>query len=430
MQACGTEEDWNRWWQNPRIFQQSPLYAYVLAGFRAFTGDLIYVLMLQSLWAIALCGCIGWIAARISGRKAAGWAAFMVSAIYAPFHAYSVLLLRDGLSYTITAALIAVLVELQVTNPAKAKQLWLSAAAGALLGIGYLTRETFFLIIPVVWLACGWMLARRKQSACIATLIISTVLVLTPLFIRNAIVGAPLLSSSNRFAECFIWGQARSTDPTRFVIPTEMRQILERSQGRPLAVVRETLATHPNLQSWLKLTGSKAVAMLDPFELPDNISFYFLERMSPTVRFGLKYWMILIPGIAGLLLSGLQRDRRHAWLWLIFPMLLAGILMGVPMSRYRQILAVILIPSSIYFVTWLWVKAKESPRHATLASAAVVVGWALCLGPFARVPKARYERALDYVIAAGVYESAGRLDESEAMKNVVREKFPELIRKP
>ena len=429
MQACGTAEEWSRWWQDPRIFQQSPLYAYVLAAFRTVTGDLVYVLMLQTLWAVALCACIGSIAARICGRAAAGWTAFIVSAIYAPFHAYSVLLLRDGLSYLITAAVIAVLVELQLKAGSKRKQFWLSTAAGVLLALGFLTRETFFLIIPVVWGVCGWMLLRRKQSACLSMLILSTVLVLIPLFARNAIIGAPLFSSSNRFAEGFIWGHARSADPTGFVIPTETRQIFERSQGRPLAVVWETLATHPNVESWLKLMGQKVVALLDPFELPDNVSFYFLERISPTVRFGLKYWMILVPGVAGIALSFVQRDRRHAWLWVIFPMLLAGILMGMPMSRYRQILAIILIPSAIHFFAWFWIAATQNPRRAVLIGAATVMGWALCLGPLSRVPKDRYERAFDYIIAANIYANAGRLQESEAMKNIVREQFPEMIRR-
>ncbi|HWN97012.1 MAG TPA: hypothetical protein VNT99_18425 [Methylomirabilota bacterium] len=429
MQACGSVEEWHRWWQDPRIFQQSPLYAYVLAAFRVFSGDLIYVLILQTFWAIAFCGCIGWIAARISGRAMTGWLAFLLAATYAPFHAYSVLLLRDGLSYLITAGLLAVLVELQLKAGHKVKQLWLSAGAGVLLGLGFLTRESFFVIVPMVWIVCGWMLLRRKQMACAGLLVLATVLAITPLLVRNALVGAPLLSSSNRFAEGFIWGHAHSADPTRFVIPTETRQILERSQGRPLAVVRETLATHPNIGSWLKLTGAKVVALLDPFELPDNVSFYFMEQMSPTVRFGLKYWMILVPGIAGLVLSALQRDRRHGWLWLLFPLLLAGILMGMPMSRYRQILAVIFIPSAAYFATWLWMTAKQQPRRAVLGGATVLAGWALCLGPFSRVPKERYERAFDYVLAANIYESAGRLKESEAMKDIVRTKFPEVIRK-
>lgn len=420
MQACGSPEEWKQWWQDLRIFQQSPLYAYVLAGFRSVTKDLIYVLMLQSVWAIVLCACIGWVTARISGCTIAGWAAFVFAATYAPFHAYSVLLLRDGLSYLIIGALLTVLIELQLNAKSGLKLRWLSVASGILLGWGFLTRESFFVIVPVVWLACGWMLFRRHEKACAGLLILSTILAITPLVARNALVGAPLFSSSNRFAEGFIWGHARSADPTRFVIPTETRQILERSNGRALAVVRETLATHPNMGTWLWLTGGKIVALLDPFELPDNASFYFMERMSPIVRFGLKYWMILVPGMAGLVLSVLRRDRRHSWLWLLLPVLVAGLLIGMPMSRYRQILAVIFIPSATYFFWWLVFAIKQAPRQAMLGGAMALAGWVLCLGVFSRVPKEDYERPFDYLLAADIYERNGNHKEAEAMKDIAR----------
>src|SRR5688572_10083994 len=101
MQFVGKYEEWERWWQTPKIFQQSPLYAYALAGFRSFSGDFLYPVLFQAALAVALCGCLGRITARISGSTRAGWIAFGLAAVYAPFHLYSTMILRDMLAWFI-----------------------------------------------------------------------------------------------------------------------------------------------------------------------------------------------------------------------------------------------------------------------------------------------------------------------------------------
>jgi len=50
-------------------------------------------------------------------------------------------------------------------------------------------------------------------------------------------------------------------------------------------------------------TVSQLRSLLDPFEPSDNLSIYFVARISPVVRFGLKYWMIVVPGLGGLMLT-------------------------------------------------------------------------------------------------------------------------------
>jgi hypothetical protein len=98
MRGVGTPAEWLKWWGGAAIFQQSPLYAYLLAGFLAVTDDLLYVLMLQALLAASLGGLLGLITARITGRRRDGWLAFGLAGLYAPFYAYSQVLVRAGLS--------------------------------------------------------------------------------------------------------------------------------------------------------------------------------------------------------------------------------------------------------------------------------------------------------------------------------------------
>jgi 4-amino-4-deoxy-L-arabinose transferase-like glycosyltransferase len=424
MQRVGSYEEWEKWWQTPKIFQQSPLYVYLLAGLRLFSGDLIYVILIQAALAVALCGCLGRIAARISGRVEAGWLAFILAALYAPFHLYSTMILRDLLAWFITGALLLALVELQTGCGSSRARRLLALAAGGLLGLGFLTRESYFLIVPLVWAVGGWLLWRQNEKSNIAILTGATMLVLSPLVIRNAVVGAPLLSSSNRFAEAFIQGHARDAHAFEFYIPRTSRQILLRSQGRPLAVIRETLATHEHAGTWFKLMGEKLLMLSDPYESPDNVSFYFMERMSPVIRFGLEYWMILIPGVGGLILSLLKRDRGHLWLWLLLPTLVAGVILGVALSRYRQILSILWIPWAAYFLFHIWALVKSHPRRAVVYSMACFAGWLLVLGPLARVPRSSYEREAEYILAEHIYETMQRPKEAAEMRRLQAKLFP------
>jgi 4-amino-4-deoxy-L-arabinose transferase-like glycosyltransferase len=335
------------------------------------------------------------------------------------------MILRDMLAWFITGALLLVLVELQQGAASVRARRWLSVGAGVLLGLGFLTRESFFLIVPLVWAIAGWLLWRRKEKLNAAVVVGVTVLTLLPLIVRNASVGAPLLSTSNRFAEAFIQGHARGTQASSFVIPRETRQILERSQGRSLAVVRETLATHEHPGTWFKLMGAKLLMLVDPYESPDNISFYFMERISPVIRLGLEYWMIVVPGIGGLIMSLAKRDQRHLWLWLLLPTLIAGVILGVALSRYRQILAVVWIPWAGYFLYHVWFYAKENTKRAAWMAGACVAGWLLVLGPLARVPRETYERDAEYSMAAQVYDAIRQPEKAAEMRAILQQHFPE-----
>src|SRR5439155_1104524 len=147
------------------------------------------------------------IAGRLSVDRRAGWIAFGLAALYAPFYAYSWALLRDILAWVITATLLLALIELTRSERPSQQRLW-AFGAGLLLGLGYLARESFALLAPLVFLACGIEFRRRREFLSPAMIAIGMGLVLLPLVIRNQRVGAPPLSTSNRLAEALILGQA------------------------------------------------------------------------------------------------------------------------------------------------------------------------------------------------------------------------------
>lgn len=425
MSKVGSYEEWEAWWQNIRIFQQSPLYAYFLVPFISVTRDLIYIHIVQGLIAILLCYLISRIAEAISGRVLCGRIAFVLAAFYAPFFVYSWMILRDLLGWIILLALLLAMFKLADTLEWRAKRLW-AGTVGALLGIGFLARETFLLIIPLTLLFYSIQFYRQKEWKTLATMASAVAIAISPLIIRNVVVGAPPLSSSNRFAENFIEGNAGNAHPYRFVIPPEMRNILETSGGKGRLVVVETLRTHPGVFSFVKLQAMKVISLFDPFESPDNINVYYVEKISPLVRWGIKHWMIFTPGLIGLFLSLWQRDRRHWPLWLMLIASLAGVFITAPFSRYRQSLALFWIPWAAYALVILLESARhQAPRRAAMIAIAMITGWILSLGPLARCPKDKYERSLEYIKSLDYYSALGQTNKVEETRAFIRATFPE-----
>jgi hypothetical protein len=276
----------------------------------------------------------------------------------------------------------------------------------------------------VVCVALAIFAYKRQGWGILVRVVIALVLTISPLVLRNYCVGAPLLSSSNRFAETFIQGNSPSSKTYILAIPGETQQILYQTGGRTFPVIRATVTSHHSMWHWVRLQGLKFLALLDPYELPDNISFYFMETISPMVRFGLRYWTILVPALAGLALTLYFRNRAHLWLWLFLPVILAGIVVAPPLSRYRQSLAVLFIPWAAYFFSYVVDLARA--RRILLATCwgmVLLMGWLLVLGPLARQPRERYERPAEYLITAEIYHRLGNENAFLRTEAEIRQKF-------
>jgi len=425
MQPIGTQAEWIRWWGGDQIFQQSPLYAYFLAAMFALSDNVLYIHVVQAILGMALCGLLGLMAARLSADRRTGWIAFGLAALYGPFYAYSWALLRDSMAWVITAALLFVLMELTRSERPSRQRLW-AFGAGLLLGLGYLARESFALLVPPVLLTCAVYFGRRREFLTPVSVAVGAGLVLLPLIVRNQSVGAPLLSASNRFAEAFIQGHARSANALVPVIPPETRSILEKSEGRTGRLIVETLKTQPDFGSWFRLQMNKALSLFDPYEPIDNVNLCFFGRISPIVKWGLRHWMIITPGLGGLLLSLYRRDVRHAWLWLLLPVMLSNLLIGMPLSRYRQFLMVLWIPWAACFLVELLRAVRQERRLAGIMAGFLAIGWMLSLGPLARTPPEDYDRTTEYLLSVSIYETLGQPENAEKMKALIRERFPNL----
>jgi 4-amino-4-deoxy-L-arabinose transferase-like glycosyltransferase len=434
MQNIAPYSEWVVWWGGENIFQQSPLYAYLLS---LFLHRLFFMRVLQALMSMGTCVFIGLLTARISGRTA-GWIAYWLAALYAPFYAYSWPFLRDGLGWFITAAVLWVLSDLTQTAWPSGRARLFGWSAGVLLGLGFLAKESFLLLIPAVWAGLAVFAWRRAHWGVVTRVAIATVLTISPLIVRNWLVNAPLLSSSNRLVETFIEGNAGTSQPERFFIPIEIGRILYETHAQLLPVFRATVASHPDgVPGWMRLQRLKLFCLLDPYESPDNLSIYFMAYVSPVVRLGLRYWMILAPALLGLGLSIRRRECRHLWLGVFLPITLATVLVGVPLSRYRQSLMLLFIPWAAYFFTFLGVLIRRREFHkAAYSGVALLAGcWLIqppraslsVLDPLSWQPPGEYERPVEYMLSAEIYHRLGEEQKAQAMISLVRRKFPGVL---
>jgi 4-amino-4-deoxy-L-arabinose transferase-like glycosyltransferase len=423
MRAIAPYPQWVQWWGGEQIFQQSPLYAYLLALF----PSLFLMRLFQALMSMATCVFLGLLTNRFAGRKA-GWIAFWLAALYAPFFAYSWPFLRDGLGWLITAALIWSLMELTRVDWTSRRARQYAWVVGGLLGLGFLAKETYLLLIPAVLAILGVLAWKRRASGIILRAGMAAGLILTPLLVRNVCVKAPLLSSSNRFSEAFVEGNAGTTHPFIFTIPLETKQILYDAHGRAWPVIVSTIASHPDgIKGWLKLQGRKFLSLADPYESPDNLDYYFMADISPVVRFGLQYWMILVPGVAGMLLMIRRPGPGHFWLWVFLPPFLAAMMIGVPVSRYRQSLMIFLIPwAACFLALFVDLIRRREFRLAGVCAFALCLGWLLVLGPFAQQPRGHYYKPDTYIVAADLYRRLGDPQKSSEMTARLHQKFPDL----
>ncbi len=298
--------------------------------------------------------------------------------------------------------------------------------AGAGLGLALLAKETVLLLLLVVglWLLWEERLAARRVIRAGASLLAGLLLCLSPLLVRNALVGAPLFALSNRAALAVIEGNAREASPVGFNLSlTIERDILERSDGRFFIAVRETLKTYQgDYAAFLRKQLLKLRGLIDPYEVPNNTNFYYGLEISPGLRFTLGYGVIFPLGVGGFLLS-LPTWRQQRLMYLYLLALLGGSLFGVILARYRLILVPVLM---LYAATFL-VGMVDGLRERHIARVVRGLGLILLVAmvqhrwlPLTKPEE--YLRPHEYSISAQIYASEDRFDRAVAELEQLREK--------
>lgn len=416
MQAIAPQEIWYRWWGGKAIFQQAPLYPYLLAGLLTVSGgSLALVSALQLLVGAFHPLVMFWLGRRLFDSRV-GLAAAGLTAVYGPFVFHEGTLLRDWLPPILEP--LALLALLKARESGRSRD-W--ALAGVALGVTLLTREAMLIFMPValLWLVCAHRGAAKEAAASMAALLFGFALIVSPLIVRNVLVGAPAVALSNRAGEAFIVGNAADGFPIGLTHPPSMKGILERSGGRLPAVIRETLETYQG--DWRRLGHLQLLrlrALADPLEVPNNVSFYYALEISPILRLTLPYGVIFPLGLAGFGLA-LVLWRRHLLLALYGLSIGVGLAATTIVARYR----IVLVPVLIIYAAVGLVRCFEAARArrvvGVISYVALLAGAATLQHLLLPIPVLRDMPAIaihppEYFIAADIYATEGRFDRAVA----------------
>jgi 4-amino-4-deoxy-L-arabinose transferase-like glycosyltransferase len=328
--------DWARriaagdWLSGGQVFEQSPLYAYILALIYRFCGDgLLAPRIVQAVVGAGSCLVVHLIGRRVFGRRA-GLAAGMFMALYAPGIFYDGMIMKESYSLFITAAMTLALV---LSGGSRRRLLLL---AGLLLGLASLSRDNLILLAPLIalWLvvdlfvrsplASGRFGEAAVRVACFGAGVAAAIL---PVTLRNYAVSGEVVLLTAGGGEVFYIGNNPEADgkysPPPFVRATsgveheDFRTEAAARLGHP--VTRREASSYWLGQGlrWISghpldeaiLLSRKFLIFLNAYELPDNQNFYHHRLFVPLLR-RLPTWALLLPlAAAGAALSlGAWRD--------------------------------------------------------------------------------------------------------------------------
>ena len=256
-----------------------------------------------------------------------------MTALYGPFIFYQTTLLRDWLLPILEPLAVLALLKARTSDRPYA---W--GLAGVCLGVAVLCKPTASLLMlaALVWIVHDHWKEWRQTSHALSSVIIGVLLVLTPVLIRNAIVGAPLFALSTRTVEAFVLANTDNTSET-------VRKVFERSRGNLSQAVRETITLHyEGRTSFFAIQVDKMRVLANPYEKPNNTSFDYGREISPILRWTLDYRFVFPLGLVGLMMC-LKTWRSHLLVLLYGLASLVGVLITSPISRYRLVVVPVLI---------------------------------------------------------------------------------------
>jgi Dolichyl-phosphate-mannose-protein mannosyltransferase len=414
MQELASQETWYRWGGGKEIFQQTPLYPYWLAVMRALSNSSIEFVIFIQLVLGALQPLVMFYLTRRVFDEFSGLVAAAMTAFYGPFIFTQGTLLRDWIPPLIEPLALLMLLKAQSSQQPRH---W--CLAGVVFGLAVLTKETILLFFPFALMRI--VVTNRKTSgqaiAAVGFVGLGLCLVFSPLMIRNTLVGAPLLSISNRTAEGLIEGNAADGFPLGLLHPPSMRAILEQSDGRTFAVIRETLKTYAeNPQRFVELQLLKLRGIADPFEIPNNLNFLYELEISAILRLTLRYSMIAPLAVVGFVWS-LNIWRRHSLIGLFGLATLGSLMSTIILGRYRLIIVPVLIVYAAVGVTIIIDMLGRKQVARAMAALAVTLGsvgiqnWLWPIPLLHKMPEFSIDGPV-YFLSARIYAADGKFDQA------------------
>ena len=355
-----TTDQWYQWWGGKEIFHQEPLYPYFVALVRFLSnGSLLAPLVIQ-----LIIGSLHPLILFFLGRRLCddrvGLMAAAMAAIYGPFIFYEGILLRDWLSPMIEPL---VLLTLIAASGMRSRQWWFWLLPGLILGIAVLARTFILLFLPgtVLWIILLRYSRRWRGFQAVGMFCAGLIIALSPLMVRNLIVGAPIMAIHNRTAEGLILGNTADGSPVGLVYPKSQIEILKTSGGSVPSVLWHTLKTHEGVGSFFQHQLTKFRGIFEPYDIPDNATYANSRDHSPALQLSLSFWPLAAVGVSGMILSCWWRNRNHLLVMVYFFSILAALMTVTAIGRYRLSLAPVLMIYAAILLIWMfdWLRSRR-----------------------------------------------------------------------
>ncbi|TNE43250.1 MAG: hypothetical protein EP343_34140 [Deltaproteobacteria bacterium] len=349
---------WKRWLQHR--FYQSPGYEYVLAASMAWWGSIWPVKIGQM-----LLGVLSILLLFHLGQRLFHWRVGLIAGVgalfYGPFVYLEPMLLRTSLLTFLGLLLMALLLKLK-----QRPSLGWALLFGGVVGVAVLFKATWLLLLGATPIFL-WRSAAGASKPAWPTwvgLVVGFAVALSPLVVRNVVVGASPMALSANGPLVFVQGNAPDAKPQPNFASRYFKDIFVKTKGRMLPTVKETLGQH-SLWSFLKLHSLRLWSVLRREEAPNNTCFALVQQQSSLLGLLRLSFLFLTPlAFLGwvLLTRGSSEERWALGLCLTFLLLHASSwLWGGYMMRYRVPVAPLFLLGAAFAVhrMLLWTESHS-----------------------------------------------------------------------
>ena len=347
-------------WLGNEVFFQAPLYPYFLGAIYAIFGhNLLVIRACQAIIGALSCMLLADAGRRLFSR-AAGVAAGLMLALYAPAIFFDSLIQKSALDLFFLCLLLWLLSIISV-KPRWSLWTWTGLVTGCLI----LTRENALVLVIAIllWLFVNHRPLSKQHLVFAGLFLIGLAAVLLPVAIRNKIVGGQFHLTTSQFGYNFYLGN--NEHATGYYMPlrpfraitkyerTDVIQLAEQATGRKLTSAEvsrfwtsralDYITSQPG--DWFKLMAKKFAIIWKATEMVDVEDLYTYADRSIPLR--LTNYICHFGTIAPLALLGacITRQKRYKiWLlYLIFAIYTASVVIFYMVARYRYPLVPLLV---------------------------------------------------------------------------------------
>jgi 4-amino-4-deoxy-L-arabinose transferase-like glycosyltransferase len=359
-----------------KVFHQEPLYAYLIAATYTWLGtDPNWVYGWQLILGALLNVLVFWYGMRyfgaLSGLLAAG--VLMVSG---PVLVFELTLLRTTLTAFLTVLLLYLYQRLLDHNSLKNQVVF-----GLLAGISFLNQSylVLFILPALVWYAWENRRSLKATARGLGMVVATFLLVLTPLFVRNARVGAPITSVASHGAiNLFLFNssQSRPLEPNYIHFPSLVPLIHEAGEKLSTAAAA-CLESFDGAGSVWKMLKMKTDGLFMWYEVQNNMSYYEYREFSPLLMsLPAPYWLVAPLGICGLFFGFWRFRWRFMPFFIMFMASASPLFISASLSRLRVPFVVLMTILASFFVVEVLLNTLSSKFKVVLVALVLAgVAW-------------------------------------------------------